>query len=950
MVTVNDVKALVDSKDYEKIYQKYFTGSYMTGRFLKSYCRIGNYDGLQDIIINCIVKTHNSASVLKCITHINKISEEVLIDKHKILTMLFFVYGQEIKNNKPVKKRWRRRRRNAMGGMRKTQNAQTVESNKVLKINTTDVKKFIENDMTSILSDTMKNSNVEKVYKGINVTPKLLWHINDIGLKIIKTDKYVLRNEDKESFLEHVKNMNTTKKQISFIVKSKNIQLFKDYLNALKHNKKELKKIKDQLIDLKNILFLEELGNHINVTLNDVKNLIKGKRQKGRKKSRKRYYSRYGKKHSFTYENVYDICSFIKKKNLNIEFKVIKNLLNGTGGWRITPEQAEIYYKTLLLLDNSEYFDNKNNYKFRNTLRKLIENDNVELLKQLIERKILSIQYLHNNPRLMNYAIEHNAEDTIDMFQNLNVRCCSSIIKKITYLPKTNQLKIFKLVEKIGYPIDKSVLDEILMGGAIDVGDYIMNKYDLKPSRKCARALCCNDSAMLKYSKFFPNVNDKNFPLSLIQSEWTRKRISDEKIIKLIKKNGTDVNKVFNKATKVYNTRLINLLIKKHDITDPNLLVNYVKSTSRRYANKNDVEIVDKLFSLDLSADHIDSIKSLFPNIISMYIRYIDDVKYNGNYYKSPEKDPDDKYYFPTNSYKYAYDFFNNLINFSTKINAKDEYLEEIISKLLGHMSDDLREFESSMDGKLIKSDIKNNKFYNNVYKEIEENDSVKNDLNSIICSHSSFGIHVLLNNYNEIDFKLETMKVLMNQYMCNFVSSLCDDYSYNDKKECNILEVFTSKGCYPSPYTWRIVFTIINNRLKWIVNDRYYCDESYSFVSFEWIVNALKKYNKVFLQDYHMIIDNIQNTISMKFDEKSLNTTDINGEDVLNSGELNQCLFDRYFNNARWDDDYDSIDSVEEKDEFDILVEEIEEKEKKGKIVKVVKNKDYDSDNDSSD
>ena len=789
--------------------------------------------------------------------------------------------------------------------------------------------------MNSVLSDITRESDIVKNYSGKRMSPKLLWSLDDMKFKINKNDMFVILNKSNDYCLDYLLNNVEENKRAKFLTKSNNVNLLHAYVKCTKPTNKQLKTLKKEIISAKRIILLAELSDYISVTKKNIQNilLINKKKSRGMKRRFGRYYRRCVDSH-VTFENIHRMCLAIKKNKIDIDNKIITNVLNKMSLWSVSITNIKICAKIILLMTITENISTRN---IDRMLRKLIKNNECDMINNLIINKIIMIQFLHKNAEYMNCAIGWLSNDVVDLFHSLNVRCNDKIMHKFknSYSSSKDKLSIFKNMERIGYPITQSVLNAMFINRQFVVADYILKNYKLVPSNKCTKFVCTSGQKTSKYSKYFSNSKLKNYPLTFI-SKTNRYRcysrnpiVSNKFIIKSIETNKTDIKKVMDKIIKVDNAKLLIDVINKHDYSAQQL-IKYISVTSTWRDVCSKIKLIDKIFEMELCDDDKGQIKLIMDKIIDLHIEDLKNTCYR-QYMTTQIVIPDkyvcsvnDDYYYPIEKYLYGHICFDKIINLHAGI--CDVNLKVLIPTFLQCIGDSTFRYNHTFD----MDQIKRNKFYNMICHLTKEHDELITDTAEI---STEFSMHILFNNYDNFELK----KSVLNQYMLRIFSIMCDSFPNDVKINVEIINKFISEGYAISQYTWRIVFATINNRLSWIRNDN---NEEYMNLScVHNIANnlktLLKEHNKIFSQDLQLITDVFEEILLSKIDTSKLITTDYNNEDILNCNELTSHMFNEFFD--KWAD-YKSEESTSVKDEFDVLLDEIEDNEKSGKIVKAIK------------
>ncbi|QKF94067.1 ankyrin repeat domain-containing protein [Fadolivirus algeromassiliense] len=106
----------------------------------------------------------------------------------------------------------------------------------------------------------------------------------------------------------------------------------------------------------------------------------------------------------------------------------------------------------------------------------IISHDNIDILKKIIEYKIINQIDISCHPEYMNYALRYNSSKLIDYFNNdLKMVCNIGITRYIKYSYNTNKETLIKNLEKIEYPIE-NLMETITKKCSPSIIKYLIDK------------------------------------------------------------------------------------------------------------------------------------------------------------------------------------------------------------------------------------------------------------------------------------------------------------------------------------------------------------------------------------------------------------------------------------------------------------------------------------------
>jgi hypothetical protein len=126
-------------------------------------------------------------------------------------------------------------------------------------------------------------------------------------------------------------------------------------------------------------------------------------------------------------------------------------------------------------------------------LRILIENDNINAIKLLNEYNIITKEKLiqiNNNYNICNISIRNKADNVLEYFTNLGLRCNSEILRSHYYFKTSNDIKyLIDKLEQNKYPINKKLMLEICNYKNLNAIKYLVDKGIHPDTRVLTKAL-----------------------------------------------------------------------------------------------------------------------------------------------------------------------------------------------------------------------------------------------------------------------------------------------------------------------------------------------------------------------------------------------------------------------------------------------------------------------------
>ena len=809
-----------------------------TKLFVSAYVSNNNYACFNEMITYFIISYNNTRFVTNVVNTFRKMN----IDENYIKTAIQFIQLYRIlgihtlyNNNKARNKNWNRK----------------------LVIPSALIKGIIENGNSAILADIVNlcGDDLDATYKSTNITDGLACALKDVGFsvvckngdsqrskiikKLVLLDKYKRRAYLTKYCTKYRKIENNCIYNPKGLVKIE--KFFDEYIESIKsvNNRDDL--VKELCnISIKHTMscIINKLIGHTHIKPSSINTFTK------------RYITRIKNLYSYgeyILRDVYTMVTSLHAHKIEYNKHTMGKLVCCCGNYRSDAVKlAELY----LLVDMRNY----GSFHIEATLYDLIRSNNIDMIKRLIDNKIIMISRLHETTDFMDNAICSLAVDVVNYFHSMRVRCRSDVASNLYRIHGKNRnisLDRLKLVESIGFPIDQTVLIQLCKCNydITNCVDYIIDKYKLNPSTECMSHLINNTRNYFKYKKYVSDINKKSYPIKMISKYADSRRICIHKhmaahgipylklIVKISKINNTDTNTVLCKMINTHNIKGIIELIETTNNYDRIKIMDYI--VDRKYGitffGMELQYILCRIITEEWSYD----VQKYFTdrhNIICEYIASSHSVWYEPQY-KTWDKSlkesfdeiaNDDEFLMPHNIAKIR--ALNIIKKISTK-NGKQIDMCHLVCDIF--YSIPLCQLIQIPHNKSIRDIISNSIYYKLVDVEINsiDNISVKEDrINNILQNDSIFVLYKVYTDTTYIKYKQVAFNTLI------FILTSYDRIHrsiWQTKNIINEINNLYDMGAVPSPYTW-VIATFHAMRYN-------------NSTTREFLINLLTKHNKVF-------------------------------------------------------------------------------------------------------
>lgn len=741
-------------------------------------------------------------------------------------------------------------------------------------------------DILNIYGDT-----VYKKYSGKIISDKFKQELQDIGFDVINNiSEYNGRYTNK---------------------------FINEYIETIKDNKSMLHTLYTKSIKSRNIKLFAKLIEFVPVTKYDVKSVIGAiKRRKKKKKLNKHtrrsthYTMRIKNRPYLSINSVFELICALDKHCIKYDADDIIDVVPKLIYTTLNSETCIKICEIILALNVSRKVELKN-HETGKLLRNLMKYNKLDMIKRLVDNKIVMIQFLHKAKYIMDYAINNNLTDIVNYFNSLRIRCNTCIVDSILRIGSArDKVGRLKLIESIEFPINESIIKYACYYDCFDVFNYIVNKYNCIP-KTCVQCLSLinNMTNYNKYKKYIKSANSKIFPVKLLEynlkKRYSYSKINLKFIIRLSKINNTPTDMILDCLINANNFFLILKLIDIVESYDKIKVLNcLVKNNYLWVCSESVMCIWDKL--IDCEWD--DGVRKYFSdNIIKITNLCI--VMYgevNIELLINNKKIDWSGYFSYSNARKeYVLSRIKNIHN-KTGISIDIANLIENISKINTYHP--FLYTSGAPEGKTISYSLINDKYYkiiDTMINDIDNIDIQTECFNNMIQNDDFFALYKVRTDDKCLKYK---------QVALNIVVDLLMDVEgwtiLNLIKFCyGEINILYKMGARPSPYTIGIICSISGHCV-------------------DYVPKTVIKLCKKILIKYNNIFQFSVNTPIMKILRNndvgniSVNIVEYNPDNgMFDDGEINMYLYMRAFDHQRLQ--HDNIKKAD--DELDMLVDEIE-------------------------
>lgn len=831
---------------------------------------------------------------------------------------------------------------------RKSRRAQIKTKSLHYTLNSNSVKALIKTDTYPTLDDAfnsydLKGKKRKLKYVGNKLTIKQLFVMESLGYTIKKKREIFIDNLDDLKSYNYVKNIylkDDLDARIKFHIDQNNTYAIDQILNKEDIKDSIRKKLMNNVIKERKINQFIKIVGAYDLTEKMVKSILTRKRRMyklNRKKGyiRRRRHRYIRNDYHYSYKNLWEIYESLNEKSKNN--KDILHILQIAGerlSWWRNRKFIEEYFPKLLTIyvtpiDFSKY---KNLYCLNNIIKK----GNIDIIKDLIDKNVLEIPFLHRNREFVDIAVLHGNINLVKYFHSIGLKCTENIVSKscCPWKRYDHLCNIIDMLRIMDYPFtDREIIILCKKGGTNVIKKFMNNGFTLP--EKLAPYICQNKQTLKRYGKYFSSVNKKSFTLTLLTAltsnnvSYYNRQLSETAtnfvIFNMIRLD-TPHNKVYKRALETKQYGLVNRLIKEKYQYDAEMIINSILDP--RLSVWRDAGSRLKLLYHIIDNDKItENIKNTIIN--------------NQNRIADMQTEA-------------QYDTDLNDINGNNNTNSLNSINQiQTIKKLTNITGIDM---DVDCMVNIFNNDLRKVILKNNIKHTLENNttcETIHNYIDSIDKSDDKIIIKKLYDSDSSTIIKLygyvnghikdPNHNLMLNIYLNYLVNNV--DSSYRIKTIDSNIKYFIKRGAEFTPYSMDLLIRSVQYTQKNNIFDlvkQYLKKYPKVFVgSISSLNESIMYYNDNYLEDEEIEevekIDEREYDIeTIEFDRNVLDNPDLNGQIVDN------CFQRHLFNGIERDDmgfdDWNSIASItEEKDEIEQLLDDIEEKEK-GNVVKVKK------------